>query len=1009
MISVKDIMQKFLTSKVLLMACATVVVACALMVTIPNVAAAGASSDPLVNVTRAVQGAVERVTAQAGGGLTRSDQAQATSELVAAADIIAADLDGQTPVQIASGAHHVVARRADGSLWTWGGNAGGQLGTGRPMAQTMNTTPQRIGTDSWKYVAASGTGVLAVREDGSLWGWGHNQAIGEGGVNSGPFMTSAVSAARHTTPQRIGNDSNWRSVHMTQGSAAGGGPHVMAIRTDGSLWAWGNNSIGQLGLGSSGAFVTTPQLVSAESWLTAELGGNFTFAIRADGSLWSWGGNGQGQLGRGYFSGVTPQPNPQMVGTDTWLSISTSTSTAAGIRADGSLWAWGNNGGGVVCPTTNHGLGQATKQNLGSSYQWQSVHLTINSAHAVRADGSLWGWGSNSSGQLGIGTTEIFSDVPSHTFRRVGADYDWVVAGGNSSRWAIKENGTLWTWGHNGDSGSLGKGVYSELMHPTGQGTNTNNWVPWRVATSLTPTTNHDWAPSDGATIPNNNQIWVSPDNTPYLYLFFDRLMSNDPTTWGTITFDSDGPSRTATASGFVDASFGLRGVNEMYPHEWWFHTGANSEAVRVDMTAGQMAVTVAEFNAWDTPFPFGPTPGGPAPMDHFQRGIQSVFRVPLIFGDIPDPELPMTKTLEIPQGTPLPGNEIEFEFTFTPTRAQLDAGPPVVQSRPVADFDDIIDSPQTITLDLTANRTAPPVLDATAGTYTFMGDLDLWALFRAHESDFPGGGVYVFNVTETQNTTGTTAPSQMTYNVGSRNFQLSVWICRDNELSYIEIRPLTGAGPNFTVGEKQETIGFVNRYHRNASNLEVEKIVEGRLADVTTPFLFDLTLTANSAAPLPTTITANRIAANGSISGTVTITNGVATGFQLLHQERLEIPGLPIGTGFVVREHASTLFSPAVNVYIGATGTPPHTPVYTASAGRGQELFTRQSPPIVLTAATGRNAAVFTNTNQLTPPETGLGIASSVPLLLLAALPVFAVTAFVSHRNRKAIEELAQ
>ncbi|MCL2745901.1 MAG: hypothetical protein FWE48_02240 [Coriobacteriia bacterium] len=946
---------------------AAVLVACALM--LPSAASANPASS-LTYVTNAAQAAAER-----------------------------AQVNPQAVAQVAAGSGHYIVIRADGSLWTWGSNANGQLGIGRPMAAgTMNSTPQRVGTDTWQSVAAGGSTVLAVREDGSLWGWGNNEATRK--------LTSALPPNRFNTPQRIGNDYNWQSVSMSS-------RHVMAIRTDGGLWGWGYNNHGQLGRG--GAFTTfedTPQRVGTQAWLAVECGANHTLAIRSDGTLWVWGNNGMGQFGHGSFS--ASNSNPQMTGaaTDVWQSISAEDNTNLAIRSDGSLFGWGRNDAGMLGPANLHG-NQTTMQRMGAATDyWQSAVVGLgNRVHAVRVDGSLWGWGSNASGRLGLGYAAPWYDPSTPNPQRVGTDNDWhaVFPNTSGSANAIKENGTLWTWGANG-SGVPSKGIEPVLGDAT-MGEGTNNWIPWRVAASPAPTTIHNWTAADSATIPNNDQVWVSPDNTPYVYIFFDRLMSTDPTTWGTISFVSDGPSRTATVSGFVDASFGQRGVNEMYSHEWWFHTGANSEAVRVDMTQGEMVSTVADFNEWGTPFPatFGP-------MDHWQRGIQSVFRVPLIFGDIPDPELPMTKHLMMPADTPRPiypspaGHPsprtapISFDFTFTPARITLEEGPPVVQSRPVTDFAGIVDSPQTITMDMSA----PTGTDAVAGTVTYSGNLDLWALFRGVESDFPGAGIYVFNVAEVNSSSGTTSPSYVTYS--TNRFQLRVSICRDGELYYIAVHPLTGTSPNYVVGPKQETISFTNRYRMHTPGLEIQKYVAGNLADITTPFIFDLQLTANVAAPIPASITAQRFAANGTPSGTVTITNGVATGFTLTHGQWLVVPNLPVGTSFnVTEQNVPASFAPSAHVYIGAPATPaaPIRPLagshdWTGSASRGVALSTGSH---ALTEATGRNLAHFTNTSELPPPDTGLSINDGSALVLVAA-SLAALTTLVVVKRRKEPKE---
>jgi len=185
---------------------------------------------------------------------------------------------------VSAGSRHTFAIRTDGSLWGWGSNWFDALGDGTNA--TNRLTPVRIGTDNnWSSVSAGSDTTFAVCADGSLWAWGRATESTERG------------------PTRIHTDSDWETVSTSRSFST----HTVAIRTDGSLWAWGANTRGQLGDGTT-TFRGTPVRIGTDNnWSSVSAGGNtgvgvdrgYTVAIRTDGSLWAWGFNGEGQLGNG--------------------------------------------------------------------------------------------------------------------------------------------------------------------------------------------------------------------------------------------------------------------------------------------------------------------------------------------------------------------------------------------------------------------------------------------------------------------------------------------------------------------------------------------------------------------------------------------------------------------------------------------------------------------------------------------------------------------------------------
>ncbi|MCL2680419.1 MAG: hypothetical protein FWF11_02950, partial [Coriobacteriia bacterium] len=296
--------------------------------------------------------------------------------------------------QVSAGQDHSLAIRSDGTLWAWGSDANGR--TGRGTITGNQPTPAQVGTaTSWTQVSAGQLHSLAIAADGTLWSWGHN---GNGRTGLG------TTTGNQLTPAQIGTATNWTQV-------SAGSEHSLAIRSDGTLWSWGTNGSGRTGLGTTtGNQLTPAQIGTATNWTSVSAGGSHSLAIRSDGTLWAWGHNANGRTGLGTGSGS--QNTPAQVGTATnWTQVSAAgeftvpTGHSLAIRSDGTLWSWGSNDLGAAGLGT--AIGNQTPVQVGTATDWLLADAATDGIHSLgmRTNGDLWGWGWNNSGQLGLNDT----------------------------------------------------------------------------------------------------------------------------------------------------------------------------------------------------------------------------------------------------------------------------------------------------------------------------------------------------------------------------------------------------------------------------------------------------------------------------------------------------------------------------------------------------------------------------------------------------------------------------
>jgi alpha-tubulin suppressor-like RCC1 family protein len=362
-----------------------------------------------------------------------------------------------TYTQLAAGRYHALALRADGTLWAWGWNSSGQLGNATNNgSNAANPTPTQVPGTGYTRVAAGTSHSLALRSDGTLWAWGSNR-FGQ----LGNTLNVSTSKANPTPAQVAG----------TYTELAAGSNHSLALRADGSLWAWGYNEFGQLGTATnSGTIAATPTPTQVPGTYTrVGAGESHTLAVQADGTLWAWGSNKYGQLGGLPNSGVaTANPTPAQV-PGTYAQVAAGGATSLGLRADGTLYAWGANEQGQLGTATNSNPAAptTTPTATGTALPTRSITMGGSFGLAVRADGTLWGWGSNASGQLGQSPGALAQSLSPV---QIGTDNDWVmVAAGTSFALGLKADGTLYAWGQN---------RYGQLGNSTNNGTTAANPTP---------------------------------------------------------------------------------------------------------------------------------------------------------------------------------------------------------------------------------------------------------------------------------------------------------------------------------------------------------------------------------------------------------------------------------------------------------------------------------------------------------------------------------------------------
>jgi len=377
-------------------------------------------------------------------------------------------------------------------------------------------------------MAAAGRGEV-IAGNAYIWGEGSTGELGDG-------LKTDVSS-----PIQVGSLVKWAQISAGYRTSIG-------LRTDGTMWTWGRNNEGQLGINSTVTPMLAPiQVGLLTTWAQISGTDDSMGAVKTDGTLWTWGFNGDGALGDGT---TTTRSSPVQIGSlTTWSKVDVGTLGMSAIKTDGTLWAWGNgttygaNGLGdttdrsspvqvgsltnwtdvvrgnntmyainsdgklYACGWGGQGqLGQGNNSNLstlaqiGSATNWTSIHALANSLHAINSAGEFWACGHNNNGQLGQGNT---SDT--NVLVQVGSLTNWLkfTRGDSNSQSVviIKTDGTMWGIGDN-DQGQLGIGTTSDLSSPVQIGSRTD-WAGGSSSSRVCHFLNNDgimYAAGDGNT-----------------------------------------------------------------------------------------------------------------------------------------------------------------------------------------------------------------------------------------------------------------------------------------------------------------------------------------------------------------------------------------------------------------------------------------------------------------------------------------------------------------------------
>ena len=330
-------------------------------------------------------------------------------------------------IQVTAGYRHSVGVRADGTAWAWGRNNNGQVGDNTTVTKS---SPVAVvgGFTNWVQVTAGTDHTVGVRANGTAWAWGNSYAgqVGDGTANP---RSSPVSV--------VGGFTDWIQV-------SAGNNHTIGLRANGTAWGWGYNGEAgtYFGLPNGGQLGDNTRLNRSSpvsvvggftNWVQVSAGSNHTVAIRANGTAWAWGQNYSGRLGDNTTT-VRSSPVAVAGGFSDWVQVSGGREHTVGVRANGTAWAWGRGSYGALGDGTTVTRSSPVSV-VGGFTDWVQVGGGGYFCVGLRANGTAWAWGNANYGRLGDGTAVSKSSPVSV----VGGFTDWVqIDAGQTISFALR-------------------------------------------------------------------------------------------------------------------------------------------------------------------------------------------------------------------------------------------------------------------------------------------------------------------------------------------------------------------------------------------------------------------------------------------------------------------------------------------------------------------------------------------------------------------------------------------
>jgi alpha-tubulin suppressor-like RCC1 family protein len=332
-------------------------------------------------------------------------------------------------------------------LYAWGKNTNGAVGDNTTINRS---SPVQVGAlVNWKQVSVGYSFSGSVKTDNSLWMWGNN----------GSRQLGQNNAIYRSSPVQVGALTNWKQLALGPTSSA-------CVKTDNTLWTWGGNSSGQLAQNNTTVLSSPVQVGTLANWnqvSSTQGGSGGCAAVKTDGTLWTWGDNGYGRLGTNQSAATRNSASSpvQVGGLTTWQQVSCGSQHTVAITTAGALYAWGRNDDGQL--GQNSTLNRSSPVQVGALTTWSYVGGGGRHTAAIKTDGTLWTWGRNQFGEGGLNI-----DTAKSSPTQVGVLTNWtVVSAGYRNTAAIKSDGTLWSWGENDSSlGAVGDGTTIDRSSP---------------------------------------------------------------------------------------------------------------------------------------------------------------------------------------------------------------------------------------------------------------------------------------------------------------------------------------------------------------------------------------------------------------------------------------------------------------------------------------------------------------------------------------------------------------